>query len=81
MQRYPAPETMLQHLKPTDAAIERLALAETDAKQFDRFLPLRFGLPGNLALILLAGGLGVFHALLSAVWSRIFPPSRKGANG
>ena len=69
---------MLQHLKPTEAAIEKLALAETDPAQLARFAPVRWGLPGNLALIVLAGGLGLIHAACSAAWRRVVPSSSHG---
>ena len=65
---------MLQHLKPTDEEIELLALAETDVEQSARFAPLRYGPAGNLAVILAAGGLGLAHALASAVWRLVSPP-------
>jgi hypothetical protein len=69
---------MLQHLKPTEAAIKELALAETDPAQQSRFTPLRWGFPGNLALIVFAAGAGFVHALLAALWRRAFSPSRDG---
>jgi len=61
---------MLQFLKPTDAAVELLALAETDPKQAERFRPLRWGFLGNLGLIVFSGSLGFCHALLTASWRR-----------
>jgi len=67
---------MLQHLKPTDAAIKELALAETDPAQQARFAPLRWGFAGNLALLFLAAAAGFVHALLAALWRRAFSPSR-----
>ncbi len=67
---------MLQHLKPTEAAIEKLALAETDLSQQARFRPLRWGFLGNLFLIVLAAGTGFVHALLAALWRRAFVPYR-----
>ncbi len=69
---------MLQHLKPTDAAIKELALAETDPAQQARFTPLRWGFAGNLILIVLAAGAGFVHALLAALWRRVFSPPRDG---
>ena len=69
---------MLPQLKPTDAAIESLALAETDPRQQAAFAPLRWGFLGNLGVVVLAGGLGLIHALLAALWRWAFPPSRDG---
>lgn len=69
---------MLSHLKPTDAAVERLALAETDLGQQAAFAPLRWGFLGNLGVIVFAGGLGLIHALLAALWRRVFIPFRDG---
>ena len=69
---------MLQFFKPTDAAIEKLALAETDPAQQAGFTPMRWGFLGNLAIILVAGGLGLIHALLAALWRRTFPTSSQG---
>ena len=63
---------MLQHLKPTDAAIESLALAETDLSRKSRFAPLRWGFLGNLVVILFAGGVGLVHALFATLWRRAF---------
>ena len=63
---------MLQHLKPTDAAIERMALAETDLGRQAHFTPLRWGFLGNLAVILFAASLGLLQALVAAVWRRAF---------
>jgi hypothetical protein len=67
---------MLQHLKPDEAAIEKLALAETDRRQHARFAPLRWGFAGNLLVLALAGGLGLAHALLATLWRKLFFPSR-----
>lgn len=69
---------MLQHLKPTDAAIEALALAETDVRQQARFAPLRWGFLGNLLLIGVVAGAGVLHAAAATLWRRAFSPSRHG---
>jgi len=69
---------MLQHLKPTDAAIEKLALAETDVAQLPRFAPIRWGRAGNLLLIAVAGGLGIVHAAVASAARAIFAPSRHG---
>ncbi len=69
---------MLSHLKPTDAAIERLALAETDLGQQGAFAPLRWGFLGNLGVIIFAGGLGLIHAWLAALWRKAFLPPRDG---
>ena len=67
---------MLQPLKPTDAAIEKLALAETDLTQHARFAPIRAGFLGNFLLIIFAGGIGLVHAALAAAGRRIFRSSR-----
>jgi hypothetical protein len=69
---------MLPQLKPTDDAIEKLALAETDLKQVAGFAPLRWGFLGNLGVIAFAGALGMVHALLALLWRRAFSPSRDG---
>lgn len=69
---------MLSPLKPTDAAIEKLALAETDLKQMAAFTPLRWGFLGNLGVIVVAGALGLIHALLATLWRRAFLRSRDG---
>ena len=69
---------MLQHLKPTEAALEKLALAETDPKQQSRFVPLRWGFLGNFFLVVLAGSLGFLHALLATAWRQAFSPPRDG---
>ena len=66
---------MLQHLKPTDAAIEELALAETDLSQKSRFAPIRWGFTGNLIVVLFAAGLGLVHALFATLWRRTFRPT------
>lgn len=65
---------MLPSLKPTDAAIERLALDETDPVQRSRFTPLRWGFLGNLLLIIIAGGLGLVHAAFATAWRGVFRP-------
>lgn len=70
---------MLQPLKPTDAAIEKLALAETDLTQRARFAPIRAGFLGNAAVILFAGAAGVVHAALAAAGRRLFGSSRDDA--
>lgn len=67
---------MLQHLKPDEAAIEKLALAETDRRQHARFAPLRWGFAGNLLVLVLAGALGLAHALLTALWRKLVSPAR-----
>jgi hypothetical protein len=67
---------MLQPLKPTEAAIEELALAETDPAQHARFAPVRWGWLGNLLLIGFAGALGLVHATLAAAGRRVLPPKR-----
>lgn len=67
---------MLEHLKPTEAAIEDLALAETDPAQQARFTAVRWGFLGNLLLIILAGGLGLVHAAFAAAWRGVFSPKR-----
>ena len=69
---------MLQPLKPTDAAIEEMALAETDLAQRARFTPIRRGPLGNLLIILIAGSLGLFHAALAAAQRRILSSPRHG---
>ena len=69
---------MLQHLKPTEAAIEKLALAETDIRQQSRFTPLRWGFLGNLIVLVIAGALGLAHALFATLWRRAFSSSRHG---
>jgi hypothetical protein len=66
---------MAWQLKPTEAAVEKLALAETDPKQRARFAPLRWGFAGNLLVIAIAGGLGLLHAICSAIWKRNFRSS------
>jgi len=70
---------MLQHLKPTDSAIEALALAETDVRQQSRFAPLRWGFLGNLAVLIFAGGAGFLHAWVVALWRRAFQSPRHGS--
>lgn len=72
---------MLKRLNPTDEDIERLALAETDISSLKRFSPLRYGPAGNLFLILLAGGLGLLHALALLPWKMIRGSRRRGING
>lgn len=67
---------MLQPLKPTEAAIEALALAETDPAQAARFAPVRWGFLGNLLLIAFAGALGLIHAALAAAARRVLAPQR-----
>lgn len=72
---------MLKHLNPTDKDIERLALAETDINQVQRFSPLRYGPVGNLAVILFAGGLGLLHAFALLTWRKIHPSRRGNIDG
>lgn len=72
---------MLKPLNPTDKDIERLALAETDINQVQRFSPLRYGPAGNFALILLAGALGLPHALARLAWRKIRRPRSGGIDG
>ena len=69
---------MLQHFKPTDAAIEKLALAETDPRLQSKFAPLRWGFLGNLTVILFAASGGFVHAVIATVWRRATPTSRNG---
>jgi|GEM_PF-6805960 len=69
---------MFHRLKPTEAAIEALALAETDIRQQSRFAPLRWGFLGNLLLMVFAAGLGFVHALLAALWRRAFSSPTDG---
>lgn len=71
---------MLQHLKPSEADIEKLALDETDLAQQARFAPFRRGFLGNLLIIIFAGSLGFIHALLTALWHRAFPPASDGTH-
>ena len=69
---------MLQLLKPTEAEIEELALAETDPAQRARFAPLRLGRLGNLLLIACIGGAGLAHATLKVVGRRVLPSTPHG---
>ena len=69
---------MLSPLKPTDAEIENLALAETDPARHAQFAPVRWGFLGNLCLIGFAGAFGLVHAAFAAAWRRAFPVSRDG---
>ena len=70
---------MLQHLKPAEADIEKLALAETDPHRPAQFAPLRWGPAGNLLVIAAAGGLGHVHAALASAWRRVFSSARNGS--
>jgi hypothetical protein len=70
---------MFPGLKPTEAAIEKLALAETDIRQQARFAPLRRGFLGNLLVMVFAAGAGFVHALLAALWRRAFSSHRDGS--
>lgn len=71
---------MLMSLKPTDAEIESLALAETDPRQQARFAPLRWGFIGNLTVMIFAGIFGLIHALLARLWRGIFSTPRNAGH-
>lgn len=70
---------MLHHLKPTDAEVEALALAETDLLQQKRYAPLRYGFLGNALVLVFAGAAGLAHAAVSTLWRQLNRRSRHGS--
>jgi hypothetical protein len=54
----------MRSLRPTDGDVERMAHAECDPAQAEKFEPIALGFAGNLAAIVVVGFVGVLCALV-----------------